>query len=500
MTVSLRFTLTESSSYTQTSSVLVPRTLAFKLSAAFLLLTFLITSISLYVTTQGVEQGILEADQQEAIPVAQELARQIKDHVAPSISQEAVYALFIRFSKLNSRLIPYLINHEGEIIVSSVDKAFLKSDRIDISVARSFIKNFSKLPILIQNPKNQNLRVPFAATQITSNPRDPILLLTIEPRAFLENHKISSTEKSILIQGLLSFVAAAFLGLLLSRILTKRLRNLTDAVKGFEGNQKDKIQVINSSDEVGELSSAFSRMAEAVSASVEKLKHRDALRRELIAGVSHDLRTPLAAIKGYVEKLQQNPSSPPEKIQETLNVIERNCKVLQKLIDGLFELAHLEEIVERIELVPFSLSDLVSDVVAKFSVQASTKNISIAFIPPTKPHITKGDPSLIERALSNIIENAILYTGEGGSITTSIEQSSDYFIIKIQDTGRGISKEDIPNIFEKFFRGDKSRGKDIAGTGLGLAVTKKIIDAHRGNIRVESQINVGTIFFIDLPS
>lgn len=479
--------------------MLTTRSLTFKLSAAFLLLIFVITSVSLFVTTQGLEKGILEAEQKEAIPIAQELSRQIKDHISPNLNHEAVFALFVRFSKLNSRLTPYLISKDGNIIVSSLDRAFMKSSTFDVVKINAFLKDSSKLPILISNPKDTNNQAPFSAVRITLNASDPLLVLVIEPRKSLDSQTITSTEKSIILQAVLSFIAAALLALILSRVLTRRLRNLTDSVKRFEISQSEEIPVIKSSDEVGDLSLAFSKMAKSVLDSLSKLKERDALRRELIAGVSHDLRTPLASIKGYVEKLQGSQVLSGEKTKEALNIIERNCNVLQKLINGLFELAHLDEIVEKIEFSQFSLSELVSDVVAKFSPQAASKNIALTLTPPASAYNCSGDPSLIERAFSNIIENAILYTPENGEISASVKYEANYFIVEIKDNGRGISPEDLPNIFEKFFRGDKSREKDIAGTGLGLAVTKKIIDAHKGEIKVRSEVGKGTNFQIFLP-
>lgn len=437
------------------------------------------TSLSLWIGTNALNQALHEADVRESIPLVKELSSEIAEHVESNLI--AVYKIFLRFSKINPRLVPYLTNKDHEIILGLTDKTILKTSKI---ISKRQIGDL----LFVLNPKNPKEELPAVTVKLESG---FFVYLIIEER---ESKSLTTTIKQVAFQSLLAFLVSALIVFILSKLLISRLTRLNNAVKSFE--QDHQLIDINdrSNDEVSDLTRSFSEMSHRINDYVNKLKEKDALRRELIAGISHDLRTPLAAIKGYAEMLQGN-----SEVSETISIVLRNCNVLQKLIDGLFELARLEEVTQKLELSSFSLAELLSDIVAKFSVQAEEKKLSLLMIPPDSNVIVKADPSLLERAISNLVENAILYTPPSGKIELSLKVEKNRAHIKVQDTGVGISEDDLPLIFEKFFRADRSREKDKAGSGLGLAVTKKIVEAHGGEITVSSLKESGTTFDIILP-
>jgi len=458
--------------------VRLTHSLAFKLTVYFSLVTLLVTFLSLLIGTNALNQALNEADLRESTPLANDLVDQVKEHQ----DLIAIYQIFLRFSKLNKRFSPYLTDKNGEILISSIDKTILKSNRIKI-VKKSGDISFAT------DPRTNAKELPAVQSSVDTD-RD--LYIIIEERI---SKSLSTTISQVAIQSLIAFLISAVIVFLLSKVLISRLTRLNNAVKTFEHHQKIVDLHDTSSDEVSELTHSFSQMSHRINGFVSKLKERDALRRELIAGISHDLRTPLAAIKGYSELLSGKVDS---SLSDTLSIILRNCSVLQKLIDGLFEIARLEEIAEKLELSQFSLAELLSDITAKFSVQAEEKNVQLTILPPSSNFIITADPSLLERAISNLVENAIIYTPSGGSVELSLEDNNGRVSILVKDDGVGISDSDLPYIFEKFFRADRSREKDKAGSGLGLAVTKKIVEAHGGEIKVISTKEHGTRFEIVL--
>ena len=457
------------------------KSLALKLAATFLLITFIGTTVSIYISYQGLQKAVAEASLLDAKPIVESLVSDISEHVSTPNSYQSIYQLFLRFIKINPNLSPYLTDDNNTVILSPF--------RINHKSLKFFSDNK-----LVTNPKNSGELLNFILEKNIAG-SNMNLLTVIERDTPIQ---ITATQKLIFVQGLILFISTSIAVIIMSLLFASRVKRLRQSVLDFEAGKGFSAYETESNDEIGELSVAFQNMADRINRSVIELKERDALRRELIAGISHDLRTPLSAISGFTEVLLGEEQA--DLKREKLTTIHRNSQVLKKLIDGLFELARLDEVTENLELKPFPMAELVSDIVAKFMLLAESKNISLKLNPPDAIVEIVGDPSLIERAISNLIENAILYTDSGGRVEITISNESDRINISINDTGRGISPEDLDRIFLKFFRGDRSRDKETGGSGLGLAVTKRIIEAHGGSISVESILGKGTTFKLYLQS
>ena len=240
-------------------------------------------------------------------------------------------------------------------------------------------------------------------------------------------------------------------------------------------------------------------MAERIEIQMEELKRSDELRRELIANVSHDLRTPLATLQGYIETLliKENQYTEEER-REYLEIAIKHCQRLSKLVSELLELAKLESSEIRLHFEPFNLSELVQDVVQKFQLQAAEKSLGIITNLRDKLPFVNADIALVERALENLIENAIHYTPAGGEITIRLTLEKD-MSVQIANTGPGIPEQDLPHIFKRFYHAEQSRKYREGHSGLGLAITKKIIELHQRSINVSSSSDSGTSFTFYLP-
>jgi PAS domain S-box-containing protein len=224
------------------------------------------------------------------------------------------------------------------------------------------------------------------------------------------------------------------------------------------------------------------------------------LRRELIANVSHDLRSPLASLRGYLETLLiKEDTLTPAKRRSYLEIAARQTEHLQTLISELFELAKLDFQGYELNPEPVHLGELTQDVLQKFQLAAEKKDIVLRVDVHPKVGFVRADMALIERALENLLENALKHTGPGGRISLAVSPQEGRVEVQVTDTGSGIPAQDLPHIFERFYRVDKARTRDSGGAGLGLAIVKRILDLHHGKISVTSEPMAGTTFSFALP-
>jgi two-component system, OmpR family, sensor kinase len=299
--------------------------------------------------------------------------------------------------------------------------------------------------------------------------------------------------------------------LLLFHLLTGRLRTLTATMEAFQhsavtepGNvppwYSAQPTVTRRGDEIDRLTTTFQAMAWRIRQQVQTLQHTDTLRRELVAHVSHDLRTPLAALQGYLETLllKEHQLTPAER-RHYLDIAVRHSTRLGKLVAELFELAKLDAHETRVHPEAFSLAELVQDVVQKFQLLAQKKQQLLqAQFADDLPFVS-ADIGLIERILDNLIQNALQYTAPGGTITVALTRDRRRVAVQVMDTGTGILPEDLPYIFERFYRAGKGRPDYTGGVGLGLAIAKRILELHGSTITVDSTVHGGTTFTFHLP-
>jgi signal transduction histidine kinase len=312
-------------------------------------------------------------------------------------------------------------------------------------------------------------------------------------------------EDSYIIQGALTgfgliLLVVAGLGLLLFRRLTQRLRNMQNVVAAFEQGDFDQRIDEGSSDEIGQLAACFNRMADTLVDTMEELRQADRMRRELVANVSHDLRSPLASIQGYLETVHMKDGSlDPEERQRYVKTALRNAQRLNDLVGELFELSKLET--EQVEptIESFPIAELVQDIVMQYEPQAETHEIDLQAELPERHARVEADIGLVERALSNLIDNAIHYTPTGGQVRVRLDNQERAVCVEVEDTGPGIPEDDLPHIFERFYRVEKSRDREQGGAGLGLAIAKTILELHGRTLEVESTVGEGTTFRFSLP-
>lgn len=231
---------------------------------------------------------------------------------------------------------------------------------------------------------------------------------------------------------------------------------------------------------------------------ITELKQLEQIRKDFVANVSHELKTPVTSIKGFAETLLEGAKNDKKVLDEFLQIIYKESDRLQSLIFDLLELSKIERHEFKLSITKVNVTALLEEILKVVEKNAEKKNIHI-FFNKKSDIVIEGDEYRLEQVFINMITNGINYTPNGGSITVSIGEKSEIVEISIKDTGIGIAQDEIPRIFERFYRVDKARSRNSGGTGLGLAIVKHLIDAHRGKIEVNSVIGEGTEFIIQLP-
>jgi len=291
---------------------------------------------------------------------------------------------------------------------------------------------------------------------------------------------------------------AMVLGYFLSSTVTERIHLLQGAAERLAmGDLKTRVPV-QGRDEVAALAVTFNQMAEQLQAADQKQRELENMRRDLIAWVSHDLQTPLTSMRAILEALSDGVVDEPEMVQRYLNTAQRDVRSLSALIDDLFQMAQLDTGGFPLNRAPASLNDLISDTLESFSELAYRESITLEGQVDANVDPVFMDTQAIGRVLNNLISNALRHTSAGGSIHVSARRTGKGVETIVSDTGEGIRAEDIPHIFESFYRGEKSRNRDTGGAGLGLAIARGIVRAHSGDIRVESQVPKGTSFIFHI--
>ncbi len=281
-----------------------------------------------------------------------------------------------------------------------------------------------------------------------------------------------------------------FIGSRASKKLIKPVKVMTETVKEISINALDKrLDVSGSKDELKDLAKTFNDMLDRIQVSVEQ-------QNQFVSDASHELRTPISVIQGYANLIDRWGKDDKQVLEESISAIKTEAESMKNLVENLLFLARGDKNTQRIEKHSFIINELVNEIIKETKLLNNTHNIMSN---QNEEYTLIADRGLVKEALRIFVDNSIKYTPPGGSIKLNSYIKDGNAIISIEDTGIGISKEDLPHIFNRFYRADKSRTKKSGGTGLGLAIAKWIIDTHDGNISVWSEINTGTIIRIELP-
>lgn len=295
---------------------------------------------------------------------------------------------------------------------------------------------------------------------------------------------------SILYASIISIILAIILGLYNSKVMSQPILKITNAANNIrEGDLDTKIQIKNDARELIELSEAINHLAQS-------LKEQQILRKRLTTDISHELRTPLTILLSHIEAFSDGVWQP---TKERLSICRDEVIRLKKLVEQLKYITDIENHRVELEIESFNLSELLEGIVESFEYEFQIKSVRI------ERHIEEniiieGDMDKVRQIIINLISNALKFTDSEGRVNVALNKDSNKAILEIIDTGIGINEEDIPFVFERFYRSDKSRSRDTGGAGIGLTITKTLVEAHGGKISVASEKEKGSRFTVVFPN
>jgi signal transduction histidine kinase len=476
-----------------------------RISLLFLLLVFILGGSSLMIAFNASRHLFDEVEQllnrEYASSIAEELESIVDEDLSKAPVSEAIHYMMV----LNPMVEIYLLDSNGAILsyfAGGEDR--LIREKIDTQPLKQFRNSRGFETVLGDDPRTEDSLKPFSAAPLQISEHEEGWVYVIL-RGQSYDHSLALAQSNYYVRsGLFTFIIATLatliVGLFLFFLLTYRLKKLSLGIQAFkDGHFEHRIEV-KGKDEIAQLSQGFNEMAASIQDGIDKLKDADRSRSQLIANISHDLRSPLTSIRGHLETLLLKENTISEREQrEFIEITLRNVADFQRLVEELLDLAKLEARQVSPQPIPFSLAELIQDVVLKMSARTERKHISIQYDPdPGLPSFT-GDIGLIERALTNVIGNAIEHSPESGIITMELHQQKAEYTISIADSGNGIPEDDLPHVFERFYRTDKSRTRTTRGTGLGLAIAKEVVELHNGKIYAANSETGGALITIRLP-
>jgi signal transduction histidine kinase len=286
--------------------------------------------------------------------------------------------------------------------------------------------------------------------------------------------------RTVLFGAIVALAIALTIAYFVSRSMTSPIREMKEiAGRLAQGDFSRKVR-IKSKDELGELAKSLNTMADELQAKMENLKRMDRVRTDFVANVSHELKTPLTLIKGYIETLEDKAINDTKDARKFISIIKDHADRLSNIIDDLLSLSELELSRDSIKKVEFDLKRLVDDIVLGFGHELTARKQTLSIEPRGNNFIIRADRDKVEQVLVNLIDNAIKYTGEAGRIIVSLLEQDSAITVTVEDNGIGIPPEHLDRVFERFYRVDKARSRQLGGTGLGLGIAKHIVLAHKG--------------------
>ncbi len=479
--------------------------LAFSVCGAFIVLA----SLLFYWSNSLAEQSKFQAEQK--------LHLQLADHLAHDnpLLQDGVYDkaalenLFHTLMLLGPAFEFYFLDPAGNIITYSADADKIKRKKVELAPLVNLISNPAAVPVFGDDPRHANKKKIFSASPIYRGDNLQGYLYVIIGGEIYDSIFSQVKNDKRLQQYSTLFIGALLLLLLILlaifRYFTAPIKQLANDMQAIKAVKFDQSKVSLSSwknhqsNEVHMLGDNFNAMVKQINQQFSLLTENDRIRRELLAHLSHDLRTPLATMQGYIETMVIKGKELTEIEQaEFLSTAQRNGMQLKRLIDQIFELAHLDDGQVTVNLETFAIGELLHDIIAKFSLKAKEKQITLSLQPEQCGFIVYSDIAKLERIITNLIENAIRHTDSQGEIGIIVSQLSDKIKIAVTDNGSGISKEDIAYIFDARYRASNAVEDSTPHTGLGLAISQKLSKILNSELFVDSKLGQGSSFSMSL--
>jgi signal transduction histidine kinase len=437
----------------------------------------------------------------------------VKEHVLienGQVRRDNLEQLFHNVMIINPSLELYLLDANGRVIGHSMAPDKIKQRQVSLAPINRFLEQPDAGLVMGDDPGQAGRQNSFTVAPIDFNNQRQGFIYAI-----LGSEKINRIsdvlQRSLIMRWSATSIAAALgfafiAGLLLFFFLMRKLRVLSSAMQDFNHSHLHASELDTGReaglDEIERMTATFRQMALRIDEQMQHLQEVEVTRREMVANISHDLRTPLASLSGFLETLQlKSDELSAEQREVYLRIALENARRLTRLVEELFELAKLDADDVKPHAESFSLAELAFDVSHKFYLRASEQNIEFdVVVDETLPEVS-ADVGMIERVLDNLIDNSFKHTPDRGHIRLEVAPRGADVEIAVSDTGYGIAEDELPHVLERFYRkpGHEARDDDQPGLGLGLAIASRIVEMHGSHLSVDSVQHQGTTFRFSLP-
>ncbi len=474
--------------------------LFWRLSGGLLLMLLVLGVAYVSITVTSARKYYQETTQKLHAHVARHMLLEVNPFQNGEVNEEALGKIMHSMMAVNPALEVYLLDAEGTILKYVVLDEEVRLKNVDIAPVKRFIAEKGQSFVLGDDPRTPGAKTIFSATEVHEQGRFMGYVYMVLASEKSQNIAEALQGSYFLKIGTRAFwitlVAAFALGLLLIALLTKKLRKIISGVKQFEEGDYHLRIPDKGKGELNALARTFNHMADTILQNMEDLKEVDSLRRDLIANVSHDLRSPLAVIHGYVETLLiKNDRLSKDQRKQYLEIVLKNSDRLSKQVSDLFELSKLEARQVEVLKEAFNLKELLKDTAQQYQGLAKEKGIQLQTDLPENA-LVKADIALVQRALQNLLDNALKFSS-GGKVKLLLKQQEEKWLVAISNTGKPIASEKLNKVFDRYYK-DADRSTD--STGLGLAIVKNIMDIHESKIWAESTPQGLTTFCFTLQA
>jgi signal transduction histidine kinase len=479
--------------------------LYFKIAAIVLFSLILVSVIYLYISVYTAEMYFQEASQRLNQDVAKHIADENQCFLDGQANEDVLKEVFHDVMVINPSIEVYLLDKEGSILTYFAPNKKIKLTRVPLEPINEFLNVGASTFVMGVDPKDGNMMKGFSVAKAFEGTMHCGYIYVI-----LGGEKYTNATQFVLGSYMLrlgvrsmtiTLIAAILFSFFAIGFITRNLKKTITVIHRFKDGDLNARIKLKGKGELKIFADSFNNMADTIVKNIEEMKTMDNLRRDLVANVSHDLRTPLASIQGYIETIliKADSLSEDEK-NKYLQTIFTSTERLKKLVSELFELSKLEARESIPNPEAFSIAELAQDIQQKNKMIADKKNIDISFKFPYDLPLVYADIGMIEKVVQNLLDNAIKFTSENGKIFLKLTKHKDDVLLEIQDNGQGIRKDDLPYIFDRYQRKKRAGQNENEGLGLGLAIVKRIMEMHNLKIDVESTEGKGTKFSFSIPA
>lgn len=476
-----------------------------RIALAYTVLLLLLSVTVAWLAIDQFSRFALDLEQRINLPLAGNLAMILQPALSAGARGPEAREVASHIAAINPSLGLFVLDGRGRVLVAYEPAGCGEGTRVPLAPLKAFMQGSAALPVAARLPCGDGSSTFSAAPVTLADGAEGYLYVVLRGQPYQSEAAAMLREsyvvRTVVLAGAAALALALMIGLIWFFFLTRRFRILTAAVVDFSAGDHGSRVPSPREDEVGLLGRAFNEMADTIQAQLSALRESDDMRRTLVANISHDFRTPLTSLRGYAERLlAQGDGLSREERTRCLQTLVKSSDQLEHLVGQLSVLSRLDAHHAPLQPEPFSVAELVQDIIVKFQPEAQRLGVALDVNAAPSLLLVVADIALVERAVSNLVDNALHNTPAGGEVRVSLDPSEDAVRVRVADNGPGIPREELPLVTQRFYRTRRSRAGNDEGSGLGLAIVHEIVTLHGSMLILDSRPDRGTSVSFELST